>query len=405
MKKKKGFSSIATVITILAIALAVFVAYSLGTKKADHNLSDELSTQTPDDVSSEVNQASLNTDASSSQTSSNEVSVNDHTYTIDTTKIPLGDGKVTTSPKVGYVYSCQTSFNGGGAFHAGDWISGDTWNLQEKISVKGSVSWPNATFGALLEGMKRLLSGNGLPVDSKTGTFPIASTDPAYEYDRNPNSIQIQNVSYELPGNPTVATTPSCVPMGPVGVALNGVAIYNALDDAGRDAVAHEVQDECSGHPQQAGQYHYHGPSDCMPHADENNALVGYALDGFGIFSRFDATGKEYTNADLDECHGITSEIMWDGQKVSMYHYVLTEEYPYTIGCFRGTPVVAGHGSTGQTGQNNQNQTGGGTPPQAAINACSGKSANSGCSFSGGQGTISGTCRNTPDGSFACVPQ
>jgi hypothetical protein len=30
---------------------------------------------------------------------------------------------------------------------------------------------------------------------------------------------------------------------------------------------------------------------------------------------------------------------MWDGKVVSMYHYVMTDEYPYSIGCFRGTPV------------------------------------------------------------------
>jgi hypothetical protein len=32
---------------------------------------------------------------------------------------------------------------------------------------------------------------------------------------------------------------------------------------------------------------------------------------------------------------------MWDGKLVDMYHYVLTEEYPYTVGCFRGTPVMS----------------------------------------------------------------
>ena len=80
-----------------------------------------------------------------------------------------------------------------------------------------------------------------------------------------------------------------------------------------------------------------------MPHAQEHNALVGYALDGFGIYSMYDANGKEYSNADLDACHGITSEVLWDGKLTTMYHYVLTKEYPYTIGCFKGTLVeVAG---------------------------------------------------------------
>lgn len=31
-----------------------------------------------------------------------------------------------------------------------------------------------------------------------------------------------------------------------------------------------------------------------------------------------------------------------------MYHYVLTLEYPYTIGCFRGTPVRANFKATQQ---------------------------------------------------------
>lgn len=253
--------------------------------------------------------------------------------------IPLGDGKVATSPRAGYVYSCTTSFRGGGADHAGEWIQGDVWDMTKKIAVQGSVSWPDALFSTTIQGIQRLLSGNGLPVGSNTGTFPIRSSDPAYQYDRNPNSIASYDISYEIPAEPIDATQPSCVPMGPIGYALNGVAIYNALDDAGRDAVAHEVQDSCEGHPQQAGQYHYHGPSDCMPHATENNALVGYALDGYGIYSMYDASGTEYTNADLDGCHGVTSTIEWDGKVVSMYHYVLTREYPYTVGCFRGTPV------------------------------------------------------------------
>jgi YHYH protein len=264
-----------------------------------------------------------------------------HTEAIDVHAIPLGDGKVSSAPRQGYVYSCQADFRGGGASHTGDWIEGDTWDLTKKVAVSGSVSWPQAVFATSVDGAKRLLQGNGLPVGSPTGTFPIQRRDAAYQYDTNPNAIEPYDLSAAIAADPQIAATASCVPMGAIGYALNGVAIYNALDDAGRDAVAHEVQDACDGHPQQAGQYHYHGPSDCMPHVDENNALVGYALDGFGIFSVYDTDGQEYTDTDLDECHGITSEIEWNGAQVPMYHYVLTREYPYTVGCFRGTPVAA----------------------------------------------------------------
>jgi YHYH protein len=329
-----------------------------------------------------------------------------HIDTIDIHAIPLGDGKISGSPMAGTVYSCRSNFRRGGAEHAGDWIEGNTWDLSKKISAEGSVTWPDAEFSAGGEDSSRALKGNGLPVGSATGIFPIQPNDPAYRYDGNPNRIEPHTVSYSLPANMAFAPKASCVPMGPVGYALNGVAIFNALDDAGRDAVAHEVQDVCHGHPQGAGEYHYHGPSPCMPHANENNALVGYALDGFGIYSMYDANGKEYTDADLDACHGITSAIEWNGKMVTMYHYVLTREYPYTVGCFRGTPVL--HRNAPSRGGMGRRQRRGGrrpSPPPAAIGACSGETENDACAFTGPGRTVSGACRTIPGGTLACVPQ
>ncbi len=255
---------------------------------------------------------------------------------LDAQRLPLGDGKVSSEARRGYVYSCQTQFRGGGAQHAGDWIQGTTWDATKKIWVQGAVAWPNAAFTIETANGERRIVGNGLPVDQTTGIFPVQRTDPAYQIDRNPNRIQAQQIAFFLLLLPAPAAAPGCLPMGMIGIALSGVAIYNALDDAGRDAVAHEVQDRCSGHPQLRGEYHYHGPSSCVAGAAANNMLIGYALDGFGIYSMYDESGRELTNADLDECHGRVSRIVWDGREINMYHYVLTREYPYTLGCYRG---------------------------------------------------------------------
>ncbi len=263
---------------------------------------------------------------------------------LDIHHLPLGDGHISTVPRRGYEMACRRGAGrGGGAQHLGSWIHGATWDLSEKLHVQGKVNWPEAQF-AITETkdgrvVSRRITGNGLPVKTPTGVFPVSPGDPAYQIDRNPNSIQAQNIVLTLPADPEPASAPSCVPMGMIGVALNGVAIFNALDDGGRDAVAHEVQDLCNGHPQMAGEYHYHGPSPCLPGETENATLIGYALDGFGIYSIYDANGTELTNADLDACHGRVSPVMWNGTRVAIYHYVLTREYPYTIGCFKGTPV------------------------------------------------------------------
>lgn len=260
--------------------------------------------------------------------------VADH-HGIDKTAIPLGDGKYASTPKAGYIYACQSSFNGRGAQADGPWISGSTWDATHKISVQGDVHWPNATVSISEDGSHRVITSNNLPNNHNTGTFPIQNGDPAYQYDRNPNAIKTQTVSVTVPAAPTVASAPTCV-RGEVGVALNGVPIFDGFDAEGRDAVAHEIQDSCDGHPQEFGQYHYHSGSPCFKLG--NGELFGYAFDGFGIYYETDAQGNELTNADLDECHGRTSEVLWDGKKVQMYHYVVTDEFPYTVGCFKGKP-------------------------------------------------------------------
>jgi hypothetical protein len=130
--------------------------------------------------------------------------------------------------------------------------------------------------------------------------------------------------------------------LGSIGVLLSGARIFNALDADGRDAVAHEVQDNCDGHPQGANIYHYRNLSRCAKGVDDpakHSALVGYIADGFGLYGHRGESGKTLTNADLDECHGHSHAITVSGVSVVQYHYHATQEYPFTVGCFKGTPV------------------------------------------------------------------
>lgn len=258
-------------------------------------------------------------------------------------KIPLGDGKVSRSAKVDNVYSCQTRFNSNapGASGDGPWIKGNYWYPDQKPTVSGAVTWTGGGTSVSVKGNTRTITSKGLPTHT-TGIYPIQRSDTAYQYDRNPNSIKKQTVKLRLKANPKIASRPSCLPMGMIGVSLTGAAIFNALDAPGRDAVAHEIQDACGGHPERSGEYHYHGPSDCLTEvgqgSDGHSGLIGYALDGFGIYGLNGGGGKHMSNADLDACHGHTETISWDGKTTDMYHYHLTDEYPYTLGCFKGKP-------------------------------------------------------------------
>jgi hypothetical protein len=259
----------------------------------------------------------------------------------------VGDGRISDEPRKGYLYSCQQSFNPNapGADDPGDWIDGNRVYPDLKPTVNGRVKWSNARISIKVAGGDRVVSANNLPTH-RTGKFPIQSNDDAYEYDRNPNAIEAQKILLRLPANPAIAKKASCVPMGMIGFTLKGAAIYNALDAAGRDAPAYEIQDKWGGHPQEAGQYHYHDLAAGLPDGFDGHGhseLIGYALDGFGIYGEYEKKTskktKEMNYKKLDECHGHVGKVMWDGKRVKMYHYHMTFGYPYSIGCFRGTPV------------------------------------------------------------------
>lgn len=321
--------------------------------------------------------------------------------------VPLGDYRYTTTEaKQGYVYLCNVRKDNPGSMVVGPWVHGSLWNFLEKVSVNGAVSWPQAKFSMTFSGSNRILSSNSLPTNHTTGVFPVAQTDDAYKYDSNPNTISSQTILKQLPRNPTYSKTPYCMG-GEVGVMLNGVPLFNAFDAGLRDAPAHELQDSCDGHPQGSGEYHYHSLSACLKNADYKT-VIGYAYDGFPITGSQVTKTTYLTTKNLDECHGITSEIVIDGEKKISYHYVMTKDFPYSASCFRGKPVSTGPSVTpgGKIGgQVTAGQPNGKQPPQEAIEACNGKQTNDTCTVNTPDGhTITGTCKTPPNASLACVP-
>jgi YHYH protein len=280
---------------------------------------------------------------SSCQTSTPAVSVSTQDLTFR--NLPIGDGRLSNWPRAGDVFPCQTSYpNIGGAFRNGPWMKQDgTFDLLSKATVDGSNTW-SSSLDIRYEYAQRVIhiSGNSLP-NHATGTFPISQYDDAYTYDDNPNTIKAHWLDYNLPPIPIMAPAPRCLPSGAIGIMFSGAILFNALDGQGKDAVAHELQDGCQGHPEIDGQYHYHSLSWCIDDSGAGHSrMLGYALDGFGIFGHRGENGQPLTNVDLDECHGHAHMIFWGGQPMWLYHYHATNEYPYTLGCFRGAPLPAG---------------------------------------------------------------
>lgn len=172
-----------------------------------------------------------------------------------------------------------------------------------------------------------VVESDGIPTH-QVGDFPNRG---------NPNAIRKQNYVFRIPLRPRSRSdgknTPT--PMGPIGVAINGVPFYNPYNAEGNDAVMGpfaEVFDSCCGHPDQLGRYHYHQYPVCVKSpfrdpAGEHSPLIGFAFDGYAVYGPLGEDGKP--PSDLDDCNGHS-----DARRG--YHYHVSSKFPYIVGAYRG---------------------------------------------------------------------
>lgn len=153
----------------------------------------------------------------------------------------------------------------------------------------------------------------------------------------NPNRIVTQNITLRIPANPKVASTHQSTSLGPFGIALNGVVLFNQFA-AGNQPLTGEINsfDQYNGHPQQAGQYHYHVEPLYLTAKNGKAALLGFLLDGFPVYGPME-NGATVVSSALDQYHG--HEHATAEYPNGIYHYHLTDDAPYINGGqYYGTP-------------------------------------------------------------------
>lgn len=179
---------------------------------------------------------------------------------------------------------------------------------------------------------------NALP-DHKSIYYP--ATNPLYEnfsgatfgggtFMKNPNTIATQNITLKIPVNPVVAATHAATPMGVMGVALNGIPLFNQYA-AGGSPLTNEMNsfDQWWGHPQQSGMYHYHVEPKYLTTVKATPAsLMGFLLDGFPVYGTKEENGSDPTG--LDVYHGHTHTTV--DYPAGIYHYHFTTAAPYLNG-------------------------------------------------------------------------
>ncbi len=233
----------------------------------------------------------------------------------------------------------------------------------------------------VVTGGERVIQANGWP-DHQPGAFPRRG---------NPNSIATQSYNFHIPIKPQVAESPTPVRHLLFGIAVNGVPFdpgtaefWNNDPASGwvfeaKSGFIDLGLDEHNAHVQPNGAYHYHAsPAGLIAKLGgdkQHMLLIGYAADGFPIYTGYGHADVQRTNTpltkmrssyrlktgsrtagpggkydgkftedyeyikgagDLDECNGrfaVTPEF-----PQGTYHYYVTESFPYIPRLLRGHP-------------------------------------------------------------------
>jgi phosphatidylethanolamine-binding protein (PEBP) family uncharacterized protein len=157
--------------------------------------------------------------------------------------------------------------------------------------------------------------------------------------------------AWRIPLVPQVASTKTSAVDGPIGLAVNGIPIFNPCKQGGcsgpggGDTKALGELDLCNGHAGRADDYHYHAAPTCLmadqPAAYWDTHPLGWALDGYAIFGYRNPDGTTATRDAL--CGGNT---LPHPNAPAGYAYHVTDVSPYVLSCFYGVPSpdLAGQG-------------------------------------------------------------
>ena len=138
------------------------------------------------------------------------------------------------------------------------------------------------------------------------------------------------NNSWSIPLQPAYATTPlstkTNLMKGAVAIAVNGIPIFNALNNRGEDSYLIGELDNWGGHCGRGDDYHYHS---APLHLSTTSGLkpIAFALDGFPVYGSKEPDGTVMST--LDSCHGHVGTN-------NIYHYHGTTNYPYVVGAMKG---------------------------------------------------------------------
>ena len=188
---------------------------------------------------------------------------------------------------------------------------------------------------------------------------------------KTPNALSPQTWNWSVPLNPAKAKSTTTIKnvLGTLGFTVSGLPIYGPTEgpvppmQAFGDPIYNKILDTCGGHTGPGSEYHHHAITLVQQCNLKKQKILGYALDGFPIYTTLGCMNKKCTKTSmmksgyvktgdpvtnswdaytfkkskltnvLDACNGRT-------QPDGTYGYHATTNFPYIIGCFAGTATL-----------------------------------------------------------------
>ena len=175
--------------------------------------------------------------------------------------------------------------------------------------------------------------------DTEEGCLAAAKPDVEEKYHHYcveclPEYFKNQVTTFVIPVTPSYLKSTQSFGRGAIGLAFNGVN-YDPPAPTHAILAAHTIAplDDHGGHVNPHGGYHYHavtGSTKEITQTDSHSPIIGYAIDGFGIYA---LTDKDVDKPkDLDDCGGHVDDVRG-------YHYHAGEPGKnQIIKCLHGLP-------------------------------------------------------------------
>lgn len=200
------------------------------------------------------------------------------------------------------------------ASKGGIWLEGGKVYDVDGAFIKNLATFYNNTTWQMYNASTGAITKTSTQAECQAAANPnVGAEYKNYCVECLPSYVSTLTKTIYIPVTPVKLTSPVSFAAGPNaspsirGIAFNGV-VFDAPAPVSAILGAYTLApfDDAGGHINIGAGYHYHaatGKSTKITQADGHAAMIGYALDGYGIYENLSAAGVEDTDLDASRGH------------------------------------------------------------------------------------------------------